>query len=111
MSRVITLWQHNFASFNPFTFAAICFIVAAACCGSLYGVEDTNGILGLSSVFVAMTSIGGTTVVNVIVDNFPTCLRYISFNVSFLLRGKLRRVKASRVSTIVCRDLLYNTFK
>lgn len=56
--------------------AAICFVVAAACCGSLYWAEDTNGILGLSSVFVAMTSIGGATVINIIVDNFPTYLRY-----------------------------------
>ncbi|XP_043489592.1 synaptic vesicle glycoprotein 2B-like [Polistes fuscatus] len=54
---------------------AICFLVAAACCGSLYWTNDTNGILGLSSVFVAMSSIGGATVVNIIVDNFPTCLR------------------------------------
>ncbi|XP_033319766.1 synaptic vesicle glycoprotein 2C-like isoform X2 [Bombus bifarius] len=49
---------------------ATCFIVAAACCGSLYWAEDTNSILGLCSVFVAMSSIGGACVVNVIVDNF-----------------------------------------
>lgn len=64
--------------YNYYTFAAICFLSAAACCGSLYWAESTNGILGLSSVFVAMSSIGGATVTNVIVDNFPTCLRYDS---------------------------------
>lgn len=81
-----------------FIFVAICFIVAAACCGSLYGAENINGILGLSSVFVAMSSIGGATVVSVIVDNFPTCLRYLLFLPMYhtlFLRRKLRRVKAS----------------
>lgn len=67
--------------------AATCFVVAAACCGSLYWAEDTNSILGLCSVFVAMSSIGGACVVNVIVDNFPTCLRYkdISFSSNFFI--------------------------
>lgn len=64
--------------YNYYIFAAICFIIAATSCGSLYWAEDTNSILGLSSVFVAMSSIGGATVTNIIVDNFPTCLRYRS---------------------------------
>lgn len=65
--------------------AAICFIAAAACCASLYWAEDANSVLGLSSVFVAMSSIGGATVTSVIVDNFPTYLRYISSNVSLFV--------------------------
>ncbi|CAL1685405.1 unnamed protein product [Lasius platythorax] len=64
---------------------AICFIVAAACCGSLYWAEDTNGILGLSSVFVAMSSIGGATVTNIIVDNFPTCLRTMAVSITMMM--------------------------
>ncbi|XP_011872585.1 PREDICTED: synaptic vesicle glycoprotein 2B-like isoform X2 [Vollenhovia emeryi] len=64
---------------------AICFLVAAGCCGSLYWAEDTNGILGLSSVFVAMTSIGGATVVNVIVDNFPTYLRTMAVSLTMMM--------------------------
>ncbi|XP_011700162.1 PREDICTED: synaptic vesicle glycoprotein 2B-like isoform X2 [Wasmannia auropunctata] len=64
---------------------AICFVVAAGCCGSLYWAEDTNGILGLSSVFVAMTSIGGATVVNVIVDNFPTYLRTMAVSITMMM--------------------------
>ncbi|XP_014475721.1 PREDICTED: synaptic vesicle glycoprotein 2B [Dinoponera quadriceps] len=64
---------------------AICFIVAAACCGSLYWAEDTNGILGLSSVFVAMSSIGGAAVVNVVVDNFPTCLRTMAVSITMMM--------------------------
>ncbi|KYN15464.1 Synaptic vesicle glycoprotein 2B [Trachymyrmex cornetzi] len=64
---------------------AICFIVAATCCGSLYWTEDTNGILGLSSVFVAMTSIGGATVVNIIVDNFPTYLRTMAVSITMMM--------------------------
>lgn len=64
---------------------AICFMVAAACCGSLYWAEDTNGILGLSAVFVAMSSIGGQTVVNIIVDNFPTCLRTMAVSMTMMI--------------------------
>ncbi|XP_026824630.1 synaptic vesicle glycoprotein 2C isoform X1 [Ooceraea biroi] len=64
---------------------AICFLVAAACCGSLYWAEDTNGILGLSSVFVAMSSIGGATVINLIVDNFPTCLRTMAVSTTMMM--------------------------
>lgn len=64
---------------------AICFVVAAACCGSLYWAEDTNGILGLSSVFVAMSSIGGATVINLIVDNFPTCLRTMAVSITMMM--------------------------
>ncbi|XP_071554295.1 synaptic vesicle glycoprotein 2B isoform X2 [Temnothorax nylanderi] len=64
---------------------AICFVVAAACCASLYWAEDTNGILGLSSVFVAMTSIGGATVINVIVDNFPTYLRTMAVSTTMMM--------------------------
>ncbi|XP_011647547.1 synaptic vesicle glycoprotein 2B-like isoform X1 [Pogonomyrmex barbatus] len=64
---------------------AICFIVAAACCGSLYWAENTNGILGLSSVFVAMSSIGGATVINIIVDNFPTCLRTMAVSITMMM--------------------------
>lgn len=64
---------------------AICFLVAAACCASLYWADDTNGILGLSSVFVAMSSIGGATVVNVIVDNFPTCLRTMAVSIAMTI--------------------------
>ncbi|XP_029664933.1 synaptic vesicle glycoprotein 2B-like isoform X2 [Formica exsecta] len=64
---------------------AICFLSAAACCGSLYWAESTNGILGLSSVFVAMSSIGGATVTNVIVDNFPTCLRTMAVSITMMM--------------------------
>ncbi|KAG7204447.1 hypothetical protein KM043_004883 [Ampulex compressa] len=64
---------------------AICFMVAAACCGSLYWAENTNGVLGLSSVFVAMSSIGGATVVNVIVDSFPTCLRTMAVSITMMI--------------------------
>ncbi|XP_018392665.1 PREDICTED: synaptic vesicle glycoprotein 2B-like isoform X1 [Cyphomyrmex costatus] len=64
---------------------AICFIIAAICCGSLYWAENTNGILGLSSVFVAMTSIGGATVVNIIVDNFPTYLRTMAVSITMMM--------------------------
>ncbi|XP_011256328.1 synaptic vesicle glycoprotein 2B isoform X1 [Camponotus floridanus] len=64
---------------------AICFIVAAISCGSLYWAEDTNSILGLSSVFVAMSSIGGATVTNIIVDNFPTCLRTMAVSITMMM--------------------------
>ncbi|XP_072747274.1 synaptic vesicle glycoprotein 2B isoform X2 [Anoplolepis gracilipes] len=64
---------------------AICFVVAAACCGSLYWTEDTNSILGLSSVFVAMSSIGGATVINIIVDNFPTYLRTMAVSITMMI--------------------------
>ncbi|XP_020295675.1 synaptic vesicle glycoprotein 2B-like isoform X2 [Pseudomyrmex gracilis] len=64
---------------------AICFLVAAGCCGSLYWAEDTDSILGLSSVFVAMSSIGGATVTNVIVDNFPTCLRTMAVSITMMM--------------------------
>ncbi|KAL0125810.1 hypothetical protein PUN28_004699 [Cardiocondyla obscurior] len=64
---------------------AICFIVAGACCGSLYWAEDTSGILGLSAVFVAMTSIGGATVINVIVDSFPTYLRTTAVSITMMM--------------------------
>lgn len=61
-------------------------MVAASCCTSLYWAENSNSILGLCSVFVAMSSIGGACVVNIVADNFPTCLRcknvLFSINVS-----------------------------
>lgn len=63
-------------------------MVAASCCTSLYWAENSNSILGLCSVFVAMSSIGGACVVNIVADNFPTCLRcknvLFSINVSFI---------------------------
>ncbi|CAK9823778.1 Synaptic vesicle glycoprotein 2B [Anthophora retusa] len=64
---------------------ATCFVVAAACCASLYWAEDANSILGLCSVFVAMSSIGGACVVNVIVDNFPTCLRTMAVSLTMMV--------------------------
>ncbi|XP_034181240.2 synaptic vesicle glycoprotein 2B isoform X1 [Osmia lignaria lignaria] len=64
---------------------ATCFMVAAACCASLYWADNTNSILGLSSVFVAMASIGGACVVNVIVDNFPTCLRTMAVSLTMMV--------------------------
>jgi len=83
MMREIMLQGYYFNSYHSisfnhyeyYVFPATCFIIAAACCGSFYWAEDTNVILGLSSVFIAMSSIGGAAVINVIVDNFPTCLR------------------------------------
>ncbi|XP_076163004.1 synaptic vesicle glycoprotein 2B isoform X2 [Ptiloglossa arizonensis] len=70
---------------------ATCFMVAAACCGSLYWAANTNSILGLSSVFVAMSSIGGACVVNIIVDNFPTCLRTMAVSLTMMV-GRLGAV-------------------
>nr|XP_012141523.1 PREDICTED: synaptic vesicle glycoprotein 2C-like isoform X1 [Megachile rotundata] len=64
---------------------ATCFMVAAACCASLYWADNTNSILGLSSVFVAMSSIGGACVINVIVDNFPTCLRTMAVSLTMMV--------------------------
>ncbi|OAD61788.1 Synaptic vesicle glycoprotein 2C, partial [Eufriesea mexicana] len=64
---------------------ATCFMVAAACCASLYWAESANSILGLCSVFVAMSSIGGACVVNVIVDNFPTCLRTMAVSLTMMV--------------------------
>ncbi|XP_054009602.1 synaptic vesicle glycoprotein 2B-like isoform X1 [Hylaeus anthracinus] len=64
---------------------ATCFMVAAACCGSLYWATSVNSILGLCSVFVAMSSIGGACVVNVIVDNFPTCLRTMAVSLTMMV--------------------------
>ncbi|XP_048512481.1 synaptic vesicle glycoprotein 2C-like isoform X2 [Athalia rosae] len=68
-----------------------CFVGAGGCCGALYWAQDTNGLLGLSSVFVALSSIGGTTVVNVIVDNFPTYLRTMAVGVT-LMTGRIGAV-------------------
>ncbi|CAL7938600.1 unnamed protein product [Xylocopa violacea] len=64
---------------------ATCFMVAAACCASLYWAESANSILGLCSVFVAMSSIGGACVVNIIVDNFPTCLRTMAVSLTMMV--------------------------
>ncbi|XP_078036354.1 synaptic vesicle glycoprotein 2B isoform X2 [Augochlora pura] len=64
---------------------ATCFVVAAACCGSLYWAQSTDSILGLCSVFVAMSSIGGACVVNIIVDNFPTCLRTMAVSLTMMV--------------------------
>ncbi|XP_076382298.1 synaptic vesicle glycoprotein 2B isoform X2 [Megalopta genalis] len=64
---------------------ATCFAVAAACCGSLYWAQSTDSILGLCSVFVAMSSIGGACVVNIIVDNFPTCLRTMAVSLTMMV--------------------------
>lgn len=61
-----------------------CFLAAGSCCGALYWAQDTNGILGLSSVFVALSSIGGATVLNVIVDNFPTHLRTMAVSITMM---------------------------
>lgn len=68
-------------------FSATCFMIAAACCASLYWASSANSILGLCSVFVAMSSIGGACVVNIIVDNFPTGLRY-----NYLIRQQLQNL-------------------
>ncbi|XP_076294718.1 synaptic vesicle glycoprotein 2C isoform X2 [Lasioglossum baleicum] len=70
---------------------ATCFMVAAACCGSLYWAQNTDSILGLSSVFVAMSSIGGACVLNIIVDNFPTCLRTMAVSLVMMV-GRLGAV-------------------
>ncbi|XP_076644720.1 synaptic vesicle glycoprotein 2B isoform X1 [Halictus rubicundus] len=70
---------------------ATCFMVAAACCGSLYWAQSTDSILGLCSVFVAMSSIGGACVLNIIVDNFPTCLRTMAVSLTMMV-GRLGAV-------------------
>lgn len=64
---------------------ATCFLVAAACCTSLYWASNPNSILGLCSVFVAMSSIGGAAVVNIIVDNFPTGLRTMAVSLTMMV--------------------------
>ncbi|KAG6798478.1 synaptic vesicle glycoprotein 2C isoform X1 [Apis mellifera caucasica] len=64
---------------------ASCFMVAASCCTSLYWAENSNSILGLCSVFVAMSSIGGACVVNIVADNFPTCLRTMAISFSMMI--------------------------
>ncbi|KOX69091.1 Synaptic vesicle glycoprotein 2C [Melipona quadrifasciata] len=64
---------------------ATCFMVAAACCASLYWAEHTNSILGLCAVFVAMLSIGGACLTNVIVDNFPTSLRTMAVSLTLMV--------------------------
>ncbi|XP_011500842.1 PREDICTED: synaptic vesicle glycoprotein 2B-like isoform X2 [Ceratosolen solmsi marchali] len=63
----------------------VCFIGASACCGILYWAEDSNGILAISSVFVALSSIGGTIVNNVVVDTFPTALRTMALSVTMVV--------------------------
>ncbi|XP_034948242.1 synaptic vesicle glycoprotein 2B-like isoform X2 [Chelonus insularis] len=62
-----------------------CFLTAASCCGILYWAEDSNGILGISSVFVALSSIGGAAVTNVIVDHFPTTLRAMAIAITMMM--------------------------
>ncbi|XP_076761727.1 synaptic vesicle glycoprotein 2B [Xylocopa sonorina] len=64
---------------------ATCFMVAAACCASLYWAQSVDSILALCSVFVAMSSIGGACVVNIIVDNFPTCLRTMAVSLTMMV--------------------------
>ncbi|XP_043269117.1 synaptic vesicle glycoprotein 2B-like isoform X2 [Venturia canescens] len=61
-----------------------CFLSAGLCCGVLYWAEDSNGILGISAVFVALSSIGGAAVINFIVDNFPTCLRTMAISITMM---------------------------
>ena len=70
---------------------ATCFMIAAACCASLYWASTANSILGLCSVFVAMSSIGGACVVNIIVDNFPTGLRTMAVSLTMMV-GRLGAV-------------------
>ncbi|XP_014297516.1 synaptic vesicle glycoprotein 2B isoform X1 [Microplitis demolitor] len=62
-----------------------CFLTAGSCCGTLYWAEDSSGILGISSVFVALSSVGGAAVNNVIVDNFPTLLRAMAISTTMML--------------------------
>ncbi|XP_014229276.1 synaptic vesicle glycoprotein 2B-like isoform X1 [Trichogramma pretiosum] len=69
----------------------ICFLGAATCCFALYWGEDSRSILGISSVFVALTSIGGTIVNNVVVDMFPTSLRTMALSVTMVI-GRLGAV-------------------
>ncbi|XP_076231040.1 synaptic vesicle glycoprotein 2B [Calliopsis andreniformis] len=64
---------------------ATCFMVAAACCASLYWATTANSILGLCSVFVAMSSIGGACVVNIIVDHFSTGLRTMAVSLTMMV--------------------------
>ncbi|KAK0183427.1 hypothetical protein PV327_001471 [Microctonus hyperodae] len=67
------------------TIMVFCFLTAGLCCGILYWARDSNGILGISSVFVALSSIGGAAVTNVIVDNFPTSLRAMAIAMTMML--------------------------
>ncbi|XP_011300580.1 synaptic vesicle glycoprotein 2B isoform X2 [Fopius arisanus] len=62
-----------------------CFLSAGLCCGILYWAENSGGILGISSVFVALSSIGGAAVTNVIVDNFPTPLRAMAISMMMMM--------------------------
>ncbi|XP_014208713.1 putative transporter svop-1 isoform X2 [Copidosoma floridanum] len=58
----------------------ICFFGAGCCCGALYWARNSNEILAIASVFVALTSIGGTIVNNFVVDVFPTTLRAMALS-------------------------------
>ncbi|XP_046420410.1 synaptic vesicle glycoprotein 2C-like isoform X2 [Neodiprion fabricii] len=62
----------------------VCFVGAGACCGALYWAQETSVILSLTSIFVALASIGGATVMNVIVDNFPTFLRTMAVSITMM---------------------------
>ncbi|KAJ8676075.1 hypothetical protein QAD02_011861 [Eretmocerus hayati] len=63
----------------------ICFFGAGSCCGFLYWAKNSNGILIISSIFVALSSIGGTIVNNVVVDIFPTALRTMALSVTMVI--------------------------
>ncbi|XP_058794575.1 synaptic vesicle glycoprotein 2C-like isoform X2 [Phymastichus coffea] len=63
----------------------ICFAGAGVCCGALYWAENSKGILYTSAVFVALSSIGGSIVNNIVVDIFPTALRTMALSVTMVV--------------------------
>ncbi|XP_043462186.1 synaptic vesicle glycoprotein 2C-like isoform X2 [Leptopilina heterotoma] len=70
---------------------AFCFMAGGTCCGILFWAENSSGILGISSVFVALSSIGGAVVMVIIVENFPTYLRTMAVSVTMVF-GRLGAV-------------------
>ncbi|XP_051159609.1 synaptic vesicle glycoprotein 2C-like isoform X3 [Leptopilina boulardi] len=70
---------------------AFCFVAGGSCCGILFWAKNSSGILGISSVFVALSSIGGAVVMVIIVENFPTYLRTMAVSVTMVF-GRLGAV-------------------
>ncbi|XP_044018646.1 synaptic vesicle glycoprotein 2B-like isoform X2 [Aphidius gifuensis] len=87
-----------------------CFLAAGFCCGGLFWAEDSNGILGISSVFVALSSIGGAAVMNIIVDNFPTALRAMAIS-STMMMGRFGAVTGNLAFPILFKLSCFGPFE
>lgn len=63
---------------------ALTYGIAIACCFGMYWSITSDIMLGVTAIFITMTSVSATAVVSVVVDLFPTSLRTMAVSLTMM---------------------------